>query len=129
MMRQIIYASRTHGQIAADLAPAILRQSRVHNGIDGITGLLCARGDEFMQVLEGPKESVALTLGRIMVDARHYAIELLGDRPMADRDFGDWTMDYRDLGQSQDQVDERLRVLLAGVPDEVASRFRAFTAA
>lgn len=127
-MRQIIYASRTHGQVAAGLASAILRQSRVHNGMDGITGLLCARGDEFMQVLEGPKESVALTLARIMADPRHHSIELLGDRPVEERDFGDWTMAYRDVDQTQDQVDERLGILLAGIPDEVADRFRAFAA-
>lgn len=127
-MRQIIYASRAHEARAADLAPAILRQSRVHNGIDGITGLLCARGNEFMQVLEGPKESVALTLARIMVDPRHHSIELLSDRPVEERDFGDWTMAYNDEEQSQTLLDDRLRVLLAGVPDEVADRFRAFAA-
>ena len=128
-MRQIIYASVSCDRPAAELAPAILRQSRVHNGIDGITGLLCAREDRFMQVLEGPRESVALTLERILADPRHHRIELLTDRAMEARDFGDWTMAYRDRGQGEETLDERLRVLLAGVPTEVADRFRTFTLA
>ena len=127
-MRQIIYASQSIGERAIDLAPAILRQSRTHNGIDGITGLLCAREDRFLQVLEGPRESVELTLGRIMADPRHHAIEVLSDRPVETRDFGDWSMAWRERGQPGDMLEERLRVLLAGVPENVADRFRGFVA-
>ena len=126
-MRQIIYASETRDGSAAELAPAILRQSRVQNGIDGITGLLCANGSRFLQVLEGPKESVALAWERITADPRHHRIEVLGDAPLEARAFGDWAMAYRDRGQPGDLLDERLNLLLAGVPDDVANRFREFT--
>ena len=125
-MRQIIYASQSCNGPATELAPAILRQSRVNNGIDGITGLLCARHHQFLQLLEGPRDSIALTLARILADPRHHRIELMSDRAVEARDFGDWTMAYRDRGQPEQMLDERLRLLLAGVPDDVAGRFRAF---
>ena len=128
-MRQVIYASTSVGASATDLAPAILRQSRVHNGIDGITGLLCARDHRFMQLLEGPEESVALTLDRITADPRHHEIDILSDRIVEDRDFGDWSMAYRDRREPRDVLDERLRVTLSGVPADVAERFRDFAAA
>ena len=128
-MRQIIYASEACAESADELAPAILRQSRVNNGIDGISGLLCARETRFLQLLEGPTESVTATLARIMVDPRHHRIELISDREVEARDFGDWTMAYRDRSQSEAMLDERLRLLLAGVPDTVAEQFRAFTGA
>lgn len=126
-MRRIIYASISCNAPAAELAPAILRQSRVHNGIDGITGLLCARDHRFLQVLEGPEESVALAWARIRADPRHHRIEVVGDRLVGGADFGDWSMAYRDLGQPEELLEQRLRILLAGVEDDVANRFRAFT--
>ena len=63
MLRQIIYASeRTGGrEAAADELRRILEQSRHNNAIDGVTGLLWSDGRRFMQVLEGPDESVAPT--------------------------------------------------------------------
>ncbi len=125
-MRQIIYASESCDHPAAELAPAILRQSRVHNGIDGLTGLLCARDDRFMQVLEGPKESVALAWARITADPRHHRIEVLEDRAITERGFADWTMAYRDAGQPQDILDDRLRRLLSRVGGDIADRFRSF---
>ena len=126
-MRQILYASQASAGSAGEFAPAILRQSRVNNGIDGITGLLCARGSQFLQVLEGPRESVALTWDRIAADPRHHRIEILEDRPVEGRDFADWTMAYRDAGQPEDMLDERLRRLFTRVRDDIGDRFRAFT--
>ncbi len=126
-MRQIIYASEAREQSATALAPAILRQSRVQNGMDGITGLLCACDNRFLQVLEGPKESVALAWARIQADPRHHRIEILEDQAIAERGFADWTMAYRDVGQPEDILDERLRRLFTRVPAAIADRFRAFT--
>ena len=128
-MRQVIYASSSVGASATELAPAILRQSRVQNGIDGITGLLCARDDRFLQVLEGPEESVSLALNRILADPRHHRIELLSDRVADERDFGDWAMAYRDRREPTDILEERLRVLLRDVPREITDRFREFVSA
>lgn len=127
-MRRIIYSSVATAGSAAAEAPAILREARTHNGLDGITGLLCAHGDRFLQVFEGPEDSVALTWARIRADQRHRDLDVLADQDVAAPEFGDWSMAYRDQGHPADMLGERLRVLLAGVSEAVAHRFRGFVA-
>ena len=126
-MRQIIYRSRTTaatGRAAEDI-PSILRQAVARNGIDGITGLLYTEVDAFLQAIEGPSDSMADLLARLYNDDRHRDITILVDRPITRREFGDWTMIYRDRRESSDAFDDRLCVLLAGVSDETVRHFRA----
>lgn len=126
-MRQIIYRSTTtaeSGRAVEDI-PGILRQAIARNGIDGITGLLYTEADAFLQAIEGPSDSMSDLLARLYSDDRHRDLTILVDRPIARRDFGDWTMIYRDRRESRDAFDDRLRVLLAGVSDETVKYFRA----
>ncbi|HEX7849070.1 MAG TPA: BLUF domain-containing protein [Sphingomonas sp.] len=126
-MRQIIYRSTTtadSGHAAEDI-PGILRQAVARNGIDGITGLLYTEADTFLQAIEGPSDSMSDLLARLYSDGRHRDLTILVDRPIARREFGDWTMIYRDRRESSDAFDDRLRVLLAGVSDETVRYFRA----
>ena len=126
-MRQIIYRSTTTAESgrAADDIPGILHQALARNGIDGITGLLYSEDDAFLQAIEGPSQSMSDLLARLYGDDRHRDLRILVDRPIARREFGDWTMIYRDRRESIDAFDDRLRVLLAGVSDETVGYFRA----
>ena len=126
-MRQIIYRSTTTADSgrAADDIPGILRQAVARNGIDGITGLLYTEADAFLQAIEGPSQSTSDLLARLYSDDRHRDVRILVDRPIARREFGDWTMIYRDRRESSDAFDDRLRVLLAGVSDETVGYFKA----
>lgn len=126
-MRQIIYRSTTTADSgrAVDDIPDILRQAVARNGIEGITGLLYIEDDAFLQVIEGPSDSMSDLLARLYDDKRHRDLTILVDRPIAQREFGDWTMIYRDRRESIDAFDDRLRVLLAGVSDETVGYFRA----
>jgi len=126
-MRQIVYRSTTTADSgrAADDIPGILRQAVARNGIDGITGLLYTQESEFLQAIEGPVDSMSDLLARLHDDGRHRKIEILVDRPIERREFGDWTMIYRDRRESVDAFDDRLRVLLSGVSDETVRHFRA----
>ena len=130
MLRQIIYASeRTGGrEAAADELRRILEQSRHNNAIDGVTGLLWSDGRRFMQVLEGPEESVAPTFARIGVDGRHRDVAVLSDRRLGEREFGYWSMAFRDRGDSPDELDRRIRQRLAGASAEVRGAFEALLA-
>ncbi len=126
-MRQIIYRSTTtadSGRAAEDM-PGILRQAIARNGIDGITGLLYTEADAFLQAIEGPSDSMSDLLARLYSDDRHRDLTILVDRPITRREFGDWTMIFRDRRESSDAFDDRLRVLLAGVSDETVRYFRA----
>jgi hypothetical protein len=126
-MRQIVYRSTTTADSgrAADDIPDIVRQAAARNGIEGITGLLYTEDDTFLQVIEGPSDSVSDLIARLENDARHRDLTILVDRSIAEREFGDWTMIYRDRRESIDAFDDRLRVLLAGVSDETVRHFRA----
>lgn len=121
-MRQIVYASHASGDGRADLH-AILEQSRHNNALDGVTGLLWSDGRRFMQVLEGPDESVGPTFDRISADPRHGAIEVLSDREIGDREFGYWSMAFRERRDTSDDVEERMRRRIADASDTVRDAF------
>jgi len=126
-VRQIIYRSITtsaNGRAADDI-PDIVREAAPRNGLEGITGLLYTEDDSFLQAIEGPDDSVSDLMARLETDPRHRDLTILVDRSIADREFGDWTMIYRDRRESIDAFDDRLRVLLAGVSDETVRHFRA----
>ena len=125
-MRQIIYESVSTDPSAEAIAPGILRSARPENGLNGITGLLLAVNDRFLQVLEGPEESVMLTMERIRADPRHHDIAILADQPIEKRAFADWAMAYRDEGHPADLLDDWLQLMVAGAPTEIGDRFRRF---
>lgn len=125
-MRQIIYESTSTRPLAAEVAPDILRRARPENGLNGVTGLLVAAQDRFLQVLEGPDESVGFTMDRIKGDPRHHHIAILADRPIEERAFADWAMAYRDEGHPADLLDERLRLVVARTPADIGDHFRRF---
>ena len=121
-MRQILYiSSSTTRGVAADV-DTILRQSRNNNAIEGVTGLLYTDGTRFLQVLEGPEESVASTYARIAADPRHRAIVVLSDRSIEEREFGSWSMAHRVAGEEQ-RADETIRRALENAAPEVRGTF------
>ena len=130
-MRQIVYRSTTTAASgrAADDIPGILKEAVARNGIEGITGLLYSEGADFLQAIEGPDDSIAGLLDSLQADPRHRDITVLVDDQIDEREFGDWTMVYRDRRESVDDFDERLRVLLNGVSAETSTYFRALTPA
>lgn len=130
-MRQVVYRSITTSPSghAADAIPGIVHDAVARNGIEGITGLLYCEEDSFLQVIEGHDDSIEELLGRLEADPRHRGLRILTDREIAWREFGGWTMAYREHRESVDLFDERLRVLLAGVSQETADHFRALSPA
>lgn len=88
---QLIYSSQPFGYDEAVLN-GILMDARRCNTRDDITGALVCRHDIFLQLLEGPKDSVHATYERIKRDDRHVDVKLrfFGDVPT--RMFGNWAM-------------------------------------
>jgi len=88
---QLVYASRPFGYNEAALA-GILLDARHCNARDGITGALIARQDLFLQLLEGPAESVDAAYQRISRDDRHIEVRRLTRRETQTRMFPGWAM-------------------------------------
>lgn len=123
MLRQIVYRSRVAPAVPATQLADILHSAQQLNAIDGITGLLYADGERFLQVLEGPEESVALTYARILADTRHFDIVKEVDRGIDAREFGDWTMADRSDRRERDVFDIRMRTALTEASAETRSWF------
>ncbi len=91
MLVRLLYCSR-----AVDTSPAaiesILAQSRQHNPITGITGILCYGGGIFLQAIEGGRMPVSELFGHIQRDSRHKDVALLHYEEISERRFGGWTM-------------------------------------
>lgn len=122
-MRQILYVSDDCAPGDQRILEAILQQSRHNNALDGVTGILWNDGKRFAQVLEGDERAIDDVLHRILADTRHRSIEIVHDRPIAERQFGSWLMDWRTPDNPPDEFDERLRHMLAGTPATVRDAF------
>lgn len=123
-LMQLTYISRPFGFDAATLA-GIMLDARRGNLRDGITGVLIARHDIYLQLLEGPGKLVEAAYRRIREDDRHVDVRAVRRMRTEKRVFADWVM--RDDPQrswiwSRDEVDR-------GAPeqasdDEVMAIFR-----
>lgn len=94
-IEQLLYISTVSPNEAVDLA-TILAIARRNNRASGVTGLLLFNGKRFLQVLEGPPEAISATYDRISRDARHRAPVILARKAISEREFGDWSMGFRD---------------------------------
>ena len=111
-LRQLLYVSSSNTAAGPIDVPRIIAKSRQNNALDGVTGLLWSDGKRFLQVLEGPADSVSTTFARIKSDPRHRAIVILHDREIDARQFGSWTMAQRGVGDTADTFDAQMRRLL-----------------
>ena len=122
-MLQLVYISSVAQR--ADLSD-ILAKSRTNNRRDNITGLLYSDGVRFLQALEGPALAVEAAYERIRHDPRHNALVVLSRREVQAREFGDWAMAERRVGEEADQFCLRVDRLLANTGPNVRATFDSF---
>ena len=91
MLVRLLYCSRAV-DTSPDAVESILAQSRQHNPVSGITGILCYGGGIFLQAIEGGRMQVSELFGTIMRDARHKDVALLSFEEIFERRFGGWSM-------------------------------------
>lgn len=91
---RLVYASESRLVDANRRAEldGILTNARRFNDRNGITGFLLATDNAFAQILEGSRDSVMETYGRIVMDPRHADFRLLVEEPIAARSFPGWAM-------------------------------------
>jgi len=91
MLVRLLYCSRAV-DTSPDAIDSILAQSRQHNPVTGITGILCYGGGIFLQAIEGGRMAVSELFGHIQKDPRHQDVVLLHYEEITERRFGGWTM-------------------------------------
>jgi len=89
---RLIYSSHATSTITRSMLTEILAQSRTNNEQLGITGLLCAHEQNFIQCLEGSYANVNRVYNQIIDDPRHSACSILSYDRISERLFGGWSM-------------------------------------
>jgi hypothetical protein len=91
-LSRLIYASRAADALTTADVEQILEASRRNNGRAGVTGILIFSSREFLQCLEGSREAINQTYGRILGDSRHAEVQVLDYREVDRRLFPEWGM-------------------------------------
>jgi hypothetical protein len=97
----LIYVSSATRPFTQSELLALLETSRRNNEPVAITGLLLYRDGNFMQVLEGEETAVTVTHARISKDSRHGGLITMLKGPITQRNFGDWSMGFRNLDSAE----------------------------
>jgi hypothetical protein len=91
MLVRLLYCSRSV-DTGSQAIESILVQSRQHNALIGITGILCYGDGIFLQCIEGGRMQVSELFGSIQKDPRHKDVALLHYEEIAERRFSGWSM-------------------------------------
>ena len=89
---------------------SIVQTSILNNSKLGLTGLLLAHQNWFLQVLEGPADKLMTCYGVIVSDSRHVDLTLMTAGPIPRRDFHNWDMCARRLSKANDTILKTLGV-------------------
>jgi len=92
-LERLVYECTATGSTGSLLnLAAILAESQRNNDRRGLTGVLAAHNDRYVQVIEGLSEALDALLRRLADDPRHRAIRVLERRTITERQFAGWSM-------------------------------------
>ncbi len=93
-LSRLIYVSAMTPDCDTKALLDILRQSRLNNEANDITGVLCYDPAYFFQCVEGPREAVDKLFNALKRDSRHKRITVLAHTDVEERHFGEWSMGF-----------------------------------
>ena len=96
----LVYASSAVELFSTDELVLLLERCRRNNAAVGVTGMLLYKAGNFMQVLEGEEEAVRQLHAKIMRDPRHRGVITLTEQMIPERQFGEWSMGFRNLADA-----------------------------
>ena len=96
-MIYLCYVSSAVGKFTQDELVELLAKAREKNARLGVTGMLLYDDGNFMQVLEGPKETVKALYDTITKDRRHHGYIVIDEDELPARQFSDWSMGFSNL--------------------------------
>lgn len=94
---QLVYLSSSSAQYSKEDLVNILEISRRNNTARDVTGLLLYHDGNIIQFLEGKEEAVSALYDRIARDNRHKGVLPLLRRKIDRRDFGSWSMGFKNI--------------------------------
>ncbi len=102
-MLSLTYVSSATGLLDVPALVDLLTTVRRRNEELGLTGMLLYSGGNIIQNLEGPADVVDATYAAIERDPRHRGVLLVLREPIEERGFPDWSMGFREVGDSEIQ--------------------------
>lgn len=78
---------------------SIVQDSKTFNATVDVTGVLLYHDGNFFQYLEGPRQGLEQVMERVCKSRRHHTLYVHFKGEIAQRHFGDWSMDVADLSQ------------------------------
>lgn len=122
-MEYLIYKSKALVAPNSQECRDIVEVSQHTNARLGLTGFLHAETGRFIQYLEGASEPLWTLYERVIHDARHTDIRLLGRGELGKPRFEDWSMGYSDINvlSFDDFLKEVSFMVRAGEPSGLAA--------
>ena len=103
MIFTLVYISRAKDGLEESDLREILQVSRSNNTGTDISGMLLYKQGEFMQALEGKRQSVESLFERISQDERHSDVLVLARKEIPQRNFDGWSMGFENIsGKAQE---------------------------
>ena len=90
-LKRVIYVSEKTDSSDASLAQ-IIDSSTKNNPETGVTGCLLSGSNSFLQLLEGPRQTIDRLYVTISADSRHKNVVMLTDEDIDERLFASWSM-------------------------------------
>ena len=96
-MIQLTYLSTPSRPMSNDDLMDILNTARLNNASLAVSGMLFYTGSRFIQVLEGEEKIIDDLIVQIKKDPRHKNFRIIEKKPIAERQYSDWTMSFKKL--------------------------------
>ncbi len=120
-MRQIVYISTANANLLDTDIGNIMEASLRNNPRRDITGFLLFNGRNFLQLVEGPEESLDGLMADLDLDPRHGGIVLLENNAITQRSCDDWAMKRLMLA---DSVSTKQAAIKQHLPDSLDDRVK-----
>ena len=120
MFRQLVYLSTASIPFSNAALLQMLEKVRPRNLSRSVTGILLYGDRAFVQILEGPSQSVEEIFSSIARDARHTSVTVVQDAMVERRDFEDWAMAFRKVDKDELSRFQGLRPLTKDAVTSIA---------
>jgi Cu/Ag efflux protein CusF len=105
-LHRIIYLSRATDNLSIDDVKQLWTKAKSNNKKINVTGILLYVDGDFLQILEGEKETVLNLFELIKIDQRHKSIIIVYNNAIDKLEFPNWSMafsstDYKEIQKLQ----------------------------
>ncbi len=100
-MYQLIYISSATHHISKAEFEELAAHAQKKNAELGITGTLAFKDGNFMQVIEGEQESIALLFAQIKGDPRHTLVSIIQEGSISAREYSGWISSFYDSEEGE----------------------------